>query len=105
MAYMFVPRRDARLPRARHGASAVGRRLGRRHPPADRRRVARAAGDDAAVPADRCFGMRHLYDWTHADVVAHDEVLQHKQLVPERAVLPRPRGDLLRRLERARRIS
>ena len=26
------------------------------------------------------FGMRHLYDWTHADVVAHDEMLQHKQL-------------------------
>ena len=26
------------------------------------------------------LGMRHLYDWTHADVVAHDEVLQHKQL-------------------------
>ena len=24
--------------------------------------------------------MRHLYVWTHADVVAHDEVLQHKQL-------------------------
>ena len=53
MAYMLVPRRHARLPRARHDPSAVGRRVGRRHPPADRRGVARAAGDDAAVPADR----------------------------------------------------
>jgi hypothetical protein len=26
------------------------------------------------------FGMSHLYEWTHADVVAGDEVLQHKQL-------------------------
>jgi hypothetical protein len=26
------------------------------------------------------LGMPHLYEWTHADVVAHDEVLQHKQL-------------------------
>jgi hypothetical protein len=26
------------------------------------------------------FGMRHLYIWTNADIVAHDEVLQHKQL-------------------------
>jgi hypothetical protein len=24
------------------------------------------------------FGMHHLYIWTHADVVAHDEALQHK---------------------------
>jgi hypothetical protein len=26
------------------------------------------------------FGMSHLYEWTHADVVARDAVLQHKQL-------------------------
>jgi len=26
------------------------------------------------------FGMRHLYPWTHADLVARDEVLQAKQL-------------------------
>jgi len=26
------------------------------------------------------FGMRHLYPWTNADLVAHDEMLQHKQL-------------------------
>jgi hypothetical protein len=26
------------------------------------------------------LGMRHLYAWTNADIVAHDEVLQHKQL-------------------------
>jgi hypothetical protein len=26
------------------------------------------------------FGMSHLYEWTHADVVARDEALQHKQL-------------------------
>ena len=26
------------------------------------------------------FGMHHLYIWTHADVVAHDEALRHKQL-------------------------
>ena len=26
------------------------------------------------------LGMHHLYEWTHADVVAHDEMLQHKQL-------------------------
>jgi hypothetical protein len=26
------------------------------------------------------FGMGHLYIWTHADVVAHDEILQHKQI-------------------------
>ena len=26
------------------------------------------------------FGMSHLYIWTHADVVAGDEVLQHKHL-------------------------
>jgi hypothetical protein len=26
------------------------------------------------------FGMHHLYEWTHADVVASDEVLRHKQL-------------------------
>ncbi len=25
-------------------------------------------------------GMPHLYEWTHADIVARDEVLQHKQL-------------------------
>jgi hypothetical protein len=25
------------------------------------------------------LGMPHLYEWTHADVVAHSEVLQHKQ--------------------------
>jgi hypothetical protein len=26
------------------------------------------------------FGMSYLYEWTHADIVAGDEVLQHKQL-------------------------
>src|SRR3954469_17215176 len=26
------------------------------------------------------FGMRHLYVWTNADLVAHDEILQHKHL-------------------------
>ncbi|HKT81942.1 MAG TPA: hypothetical protein VJP86_17055 [Vicinamibacterales bacterium] len=26
------------------------------------------------------FGMHHLYEWTHADIVANDEVLLHKQL-------------------------
>ncbi len=26
------------------------------------------------------FGMRHLYIWTHADIVAHDETLRHKAL-------------------------
>ena len=26
------------------------------------------------------FGMSHLYQWTHADIVAKDEALQHKQL-------------------------
>jgi hypothetical protein len=26
------------------------------------------------------LGMPHLYEWTHADIVAHDEVLRHKQL-------------------------
>src|SRR4051794_34170874 len=26
------------------------------------------------------FGMHHLYEWTHADVVARDELLQHKRL-------------------------
>src|SRR2546426_2425624 len=26
------------------------------------------------------FGMHHLYEWTHADVVASDELLQHKRL-------------------------
>jgi hypothetical protein len=26
------------------------------------------------------LGMRHLYIWTNADLVAHDEMLQHKQL-------------------------
>ena len=26
------------------------------------------------------FGMHHLYEWTHADLVARDEVLRHKQL-------------------------
>src|SRR5436190_18547803 len=26
------------------------------------------------------FGMSHLYVWTHADLVARDEVLKHKQL-------------------------
>ena len=80
MAYMFVPRRRARLPGARHGAPAVGRRLGRGHPPADRRGDAHAAGDDAAVPADRARHAATSTTWTHADVVAHDEMLQHKQL-------------------------
>src|SRR5215471_18334008 len=26
------------------------------------------------------IGMPRLYEWTHAEIVAHDEVLQHKQL-------------------------
>src|SRR5215471_21860331 len=26
------------------------------------------------------LGMHHLYIWTHADIVAHDEVLRHKQV-------------------------
>src|SRR5580765_4829911 len=26
------------------------------------------------------FGMHHLYEWTHADIVASDELLQHKRL-------------------------
>jgi hypothetical protein len=26
------------------------------------------------------LGMPYLYEWTHADIVAHDEVLRHKQL-------------------------
>src|SRR6476646_1581277 len=26
------------------------------------------------------LGMRHLYPWTHADIVAADEVLQHKRV-------------------------
>ena len=29
---------------------------------------------------DRSLGMGHLYIWTHADIVAHDEVLQAKHL-------------------------
>jgi hypothetical protein len=26
------------------------------------------------------FGMHHLYEWTHADIIAGDELLQHKRL-------------------------
>ena len=48
-----LPGRHARLPGARHGPPALGRRVGRRHPAADRRGGARAAGDDGDVPADR----------------------------------------------------
>ena len=47
------------------------------------------------------FGMRHLYQWTDADVVAADEMLPAQAALPERAVLPRPRRHLLRGLERA----
>ena len=42
---------------------------------------------DAHAPADRrslflplAFGMHRLYEWTHADVVAGDELLQKKAL-------------------------
>ena len=48
------------------------------------------------------LGMSHLYIWTHADVVAHDDVLQAKHRVSERAVFPRARGDLFRVVERHR---
>ena len=48
------------------------------------------------------LGMHHLYEWTHADVVAPDPILQRQAALPERAVLPRARGALLRGLERAR---
>ena len=49
--------------------------------------------------------MPHLYEWTHADVVAADEMLQHKAALPEHAVLPGPRGVLLPGLERRCRTS
>ena len=39
------------------------------------------------------------------EVVAHDALLQHKSALPQRAVLPRPRGALLRRLARRWRAS
>ena len=41
---------------------------------------AHAAADDAALPADRSSACTTCTIWTHADVVAHDEVLQHKAL-------------------------
>ena len=47
------------------------------------------------------FGMRHLYAWTNADLVAHDEVLQHKQLYLNTPFFLVARGDLLPGLERA----
>ena len=42
------------------------------------------------------LGMPHLYEWTHADVVAADAILQRQAGVPEHALLPGPRGDLFR---------
>ena len=55
----------------------------------------------AALPCRSRSACSRLYPWTNADLVAHDEMLRHKQALPEHAVLPRSRGDLLRRLERA----
>ena len=47
------------------------------------------------------IGIPSLYHWSHPDMVAADPVLQHKQPIPERAVLPDPHGSLLRRLDSA----
>ena len=47
------------------------------------------------------IGIPNLYEWSHADKVQADEILQHKQRVSERAVLHRPRGALLRGLDSA----
>ena len=51
------------------------------------------------------LGMRHLYEWTHADVVAHDEVLQHKQLYLNTPFFLVRAAIYFAGLERARRTS
>ena len=38
-----------------------------------------AAGARPCCSCRSRFGMHDLYEWTHADVVAHDAILQHKQ--------------------------
>ena len=42
------------------------------------------------------FGVHDLYLWSHPDVVATDEILQHRDAVHEPVVLLRARGHLLR---------
>ena len=41
---------------------------------------AHAAADWRSLFLPIAFGMHHLYEWTHADVVAHDELLQQEAL-------------------------
>ena len=89
MAYLLVPRRHARLPRARHDPPALRRRLGRRHPPAARRGRARAAGHDACSSCRSRSACATSTRGRNADLVAHDAVAAAQAAVPERAVLPR----------------
>ena len=87
------------MPGPRHDPPALGRRLGRARPSPDRRghRVCFRSSPLLFLPI--VFGMHHLYEWTHADVVAHDEILLRQAAVPEHPLLPGARGDLLPRVE------
>ena len=67
---------------ARHPHAPVpdGRRVGHRDPP---RRSRPPPARCRSAPSSSCrslFGMHRLYEWTHADVVAKDELLRKKTL-------------------------
>ena len=76
------------------------RPLGRRHPPHLRVGDAHAAAAAAALPAARCFGLHHLYEWARPEAVAHDALLQHKAAYLNVPFFLVRAGDLLRRLDR-----
>ena len=83
------------------GAPPLGRRLGRRHPPRARGGEPHAAVHGAAVPADRLRDARAVpLDRCRRGGAGRHPAAQGA--VPERPVLPRAGGDLLRHLVGAR---
>ncbi len=82
----------------------TGGALGRGHPPL-LESATRTLPLLALLFLPLALGARHLYEWARPERVAHDPLLQHKSALPERAVLPRARGVLLRRLDAAWRAS
>ena len=97
-SYVFVRGPGPGLAGLADAAISHRRRLGRGHPPA-REAAARTLPLVALMFLPILIGIPNLYDWSHADKVAADAMLQHKHAVSERAVLPDSRGGLFRRLD------
>ena len=102
VALHAVPRHRARIDGADDDSAPVRRRRGAWCSAGSSRRRAARCRCWRSSSSRSCSGCSTLYPWTHPDLVAGRRGAAAQGGVSEPDVLPRPRGGLLRRLERDR---